>query len=245
MLVDAGGPVGGPFANASPFDIGEEVVSPYLWSRGVRRLEIIALTHAHSDHMGGMPAVLRNFRPRELWVGNNPHTASYDALLNEAAVLGIRVRSFHAGETVEFGPAHIQMLAPQAGYRPGPKPVNNDSLVMEIHYGRGSALLEGDAEAPSERAMLAAGLVQPATLLKAGHHGSRTSSTPEFLAAAAPEDAVISAGRRNHFGHPRPEVVQQFAAAHVKLARTDLTGATTFLLKPDGSIEMRSYASNP
>jgi competence protein ComEC len=101
MLIDAGGPVGGVTEAAeatSRFDIGEEVVSPYLWSRRFRRLDVIALSHAHSDHMGGMPAVMRNFRPRELWVSIDPNSVAYRALLVEAAQLGVMVRHFYAGD---------------------------------------------------------------------------------------------------------------------------------------------------
>ena len=90
MLVDGGGFGGGPRQAPQDFDIGEEVVSPVLWSRGIRHLDVVALSHAHSDHMGGLPSVLQNFRPDELWVGNNPPVAAYQALLDEAAMLGVR-----------------------------------------------------------------------------------------------------------------------------------------------------------
>ena len=84
MLVDGGGFGGGPRQAPQDFDIGEEVVSPALWSRGIRHLDVVALSHAHSDHMGGLPSVLRNFKPDELWVGNNPPIDAYKALLDEA-----------------------------------------------------------------------------------------------------------------------------------------------------------------
>ena len=115
---------------------------------------------------------------------------------------------------------------------------------MRVAYGKGSMLLEGDAELPSENAMLASGEVTPVTLLKVGHHGSRTSTSPAFLAAVAPKEAVISVGRRNRFGHPRAEVIDRIASAGARLYRTDTFGLTTFLLDRDGGIREVLGASN-
>jgi competence protein ComEC len=248
MLIDAGGPVGGVTEAAeatSRFDIGEEVVSPYLWSRRFRRLDVIALSHAHSDHMGGMPAVMRNFRPRELWVSIDPNSDAYRALLVEAGKLGVVVRHFYAGDHMAWDGTEVSALAPETGYANAGEPVNNDSLVMRMQFGKSSVLLEGDAEAPSERAMLAHGRVAAVTLLKVGHHGSRTSTTQEFLDAASPKDAVISVGTGNTFGHPRYEVIERIAEARTRLYRTDEFGLTTFLLGRDGGIREVVGASNP
>jgi competence protein ComEC len=248
MLIDAGGPVGGVTEAAeatSRFDIGEEVVSPYLWSRRFRRLDVIALSHAHSDHMGGMPAVMRNFRPKELWVSIDPNSAAYRALLVEAGQLGVVVRHFYAGDHMAWDGTEVSVMAPETGYANAGEPVNNDSLVMRMQYGKSSVLLEGDAEAPSERAMLTHGRVAAVTLLKVGHHGSRTSTTQEFLDAASPKDAVISVGVGNTFGHPRYEVIERIAEARTRLYRTDEFGLTTFLLGRDGGIREVVGASNP
>ena len=247
MLLDAGGPVGGVTEAAeatSRFDIGEEVVSPYLWTRRFRRLDVLALSHAHSDHMGGMPAVMRNFRPRELWVSIDPNSDAYRALLSEAKDFGVQVRHFYAGDQLAWGRTQVTILAPETGYSNPQEPVNNDSLVMRMQYGKSSVLLEGDAEAPSEREMLAHGRVAAVTLLKVGHHGSRTSTTQEFLDAVAPKDAVVSVGRGNTFGHPRYEVIERIAEARIKLYRTDQFGLTTFLLGRDGGIREIVDASN-
>ena len=238
MLVDAGGPVGSHSAAeaVSSFDVGEEVVAPYLWSRRIRTVDVLVLTHAHTDHMGGMPAILRDFRPRELWVGIDPVSPLYVSLLHEAGKLKIPVRHVHAGDGMQWGPVSVRVLAPAVGYGNMGAPKNDDSVVMELQYGQASVLLEGDAERPSEDAMLAAKRVHPVTLLKVGHHGSKTSTNPEFLAEARPREAVISVGRQNTFGHPRAEVIERLAEAHTRLFRTDDMGLTTFLLSEDGEV---------
>jgi competence protein ComEC len=235
LLVDAGGPTGGAMASRGNFDIGENVVSPYLWSRGLTHLDVVALTHAHSDHMGGMAAVLRNFRPRELWVGHNPSTPAYEGLLSEAGSLGIRVRSFSAGETMPFGGATIDVLSPSPTYEPGDTASNNDSLVLHIRYAGHSALLEGDAEAPSEAAMLSLPKDALASdLLKVGHHGSKTSTIPPFLARVAPRFAVISVGPFNSYHHPRWDTLEHLQEEGARTWRTDLLGASTFYIDASG-----------
>ena len=216
------------------YDISEEVVSPALWARGIRHLDAVALSHAHSDHMGGLPAVLRNFHPDELWVGNNPPVSAYNDLLQQAAALHVRLRSFHSGDAFPFASTQIAVLAPTPDYLPGPEPSNNNSLVLHVAYGATSVLLEGDAEAPVEHAVVAQamlpGLSLQSTLLKVGHHGSITSTQPEFLDQVAPKWAVISFGLRNRYGHPRQEVLQRLQSAHVRTFLTEVNGAACFQL---------------
>jgi competence protein ComEC len=243
LLVDGGGFGGGPRQAPQEFDIGEEVVSPALWARGIRRLDVVALSHTHSDHMGGLAAVLRNFHPAELWVGNNPPSASYDALLREAADLRVRTHELRSGDGLRLGAAQVNVLAPLPSYQPGPSPANNDSMVLRVVYGQTSVLLEGDAEAPVEEAMLSeAGLAS--TLLKVGHHGSVSSTTPEFLARVAPKWAVISCGLRNRFGHPRPEILAELEQSHVRTFSTDIHGATCFRLDGKDAFAENSCAED-
>ncbi|MFT4112750.1 ComEC/Rec2 family competence protein [Silvibacterium sp.] len=227
LLIDAGGLVG--TSPESNFDVGEDVVSPVLWARGIRQLDAVAITHAHLDHIGGMAAVIANFRPHALWIGKNPDSAAYGRVLQAAREAGTQTIAHVAGDAWSFGGAAVKALWPAANYHPGAAASNDDSLVLRVAYGETSALLEGDAEARTEAAMKAEGDLH-SDLLKVGHHGSITSTTPAFLAAVAPQWAVISVGKRNFYGHPRREVLARLAAAHVGTRLTELTGMTSFYL---------------
>lgn len=225
LLVDAGGSLG-PFQ--SEFDFGEEVVSPYLWSRGFSHVDVLALSHAHSDHLGGMRSIIANFHPQEFWLGPNADVRELREVLEFARAHGVRIVLRHGDDAWDFGGVHIRAVSPPTDWQPGPKVKNNDSLVLKVTYGGSSVLLTGDAEKQVEPAMEQQDI--RADLMKIAHNGSRTSTTPEFLAAVHPSFAFISVGARNTFGHPRIEILHRLAEAHVKTYRTDTLGAVSFFL---------------
>ncbi len=241
MLIDAGG-LATFGSTAIPIaDIGEEVVSPYLWARSLRTLDAVVISHAHYDHIGGLPAVLENFRVKQLWIGDNPPSPEYDRALDLARRRGVRILRLIQGETRFLGGVTFQVLGPAPEYAPRSRPSNDDSLVLLARFGERSFLLTGDIERASEQRLIQDGFLCHADVLKVAHHGSKTSTSERFLDEVRPWFGVISAGADNPYGHPHPDVLARLAAYRTRLFRTDQEGAVT--LKTDGRrLHVSTYA---
>ena len=231
-MVDTGG------SFDTRFDVGEAVIGPFLWRNGVPVLRGVVLTHAHPDHVGGLPFLLRAFDVREAWEGIAPRRDRvYDELASALTKAGVARRTVSRGMEAEWDGVHVSVLGPAPPASAPWRTRNDDSVVLAIRYGEIVLLLTGDVEAAGEAALD----VPPAFALKVAHHGSRSSSTPRLLALAAPRVAIVSVGDHSRFGHPHPEVVDRYRQAGVALFRTDRDGAVTF--STDGRrVWMATYA---
>lgn len=229
MMVDGGGIPTFGGRSAPRLDIGEDVVSPYLWKRSIRRLDALAFTHLHADHCGGIQAIMENFRPRELWTGATPDIDLWRSIRAKASQLGIQVKPLRAGTRFSFGGGGVEVLSPPEDYIPGEQPGNNDSLVLRFTYARHSFLLTGDLERRMEYALP----IEKTDVLKVAHHGSRTSTGSEFLQALRPAFGIISVGFENSYRNPHPEVIERLEADKTRVLRTDYSGAIT--IRSDGT----------
>jgi len=224
MLIDAG-------PRSATYDAGGRIIVPFLNRRGIEEVDVLVTTHPHADHIGGAPEVLQNIvvlrvidcgRTSGSWL-----STEYDRLILEEQCVHTSARM---GEFVEaFAGARLYVLSPSVGEDMESANLNNSSVVLKLQYGKISFLLAGDAEEEAEGAMAARYRdFLKATVLKAGHHGSVTSSTEGFVSFVQPEFVVVSVGQFNRYGHPSVDVLQRFADRGSEVLRTDQEGAIVF-----------------
>jgi competence protein ComEC len=225
IVVDGGGLVG------SPIDVGQAVLAPELRARRRAAIAFAVLTHPHPDHFGGLVTGLGAVTVGALWdTGQGEIEGAGGGYADLLAAMRARrvpvLRPDVLCGTRAVGGVTVEVLAPCPGPSSDLNP-NDNSFVLRVTYGERTLLLVGDAQHEEEDELLgnATGSGLRADVLKIGHHGSATSSTPAFLAAVHPADAVISVGRRNRFGHPHPTTLRNLGEAGVRTWRTDRDGA--------------------
>ncbi len=243
MEMPGGGVVlydGGGFSDNRLFDMGQRVVAPVLWRRKIATVDILVLSHPNADHLNGLIYIARHFNVRELWSNGDVNTTNgYGELMAVCREQAILVRTVDAGtaETIA-GPVTLRVLHPPADFLSQPDDRdqdyrNNGSVVVKATMGETAFLLTGDIEARAESELVQrTGRGLASTVLFAPHHGSRTSSSAELIAAVAPAVVVISAGADNRFGFPHAEVTGRYRAAGSRILCTGTHGAIS--MRSDG-----------
>jgi competence protein ComEC len=233
LLVDGGGST-----TEASRRIGETVVSEYLWWRGLSQVDYVLATHADADHIDGLNDVLKNFNVRSALVArrpaNDPEFTKFSQTLTET---NTHAEVIQAGDLIRFGDVEVSVLWPQAG---GELSTNNDSIVLRLRFGERSILLTGDIERLAERALTESQQDVRADVVKVPHHGSKTSSTDDFVRATSPRLAIISVGRHSMFGHPHQDVVQRWEANGATVLTTGECGTIT--ITTDGhTLSLKSF----
>ncbi|MDR3345213.1 MAG: MBL fold metallo-hydrolase [Oscillospiraceae bacterium] len=211
----------------------DKKVTAYLKNHNVKQLDYLIATHPDSDHIGSLPEIIAAYPPKNvimprLTEKNTPTTKIYTRLLEAVKNSGAKVIAAEPGMSCTIGEAKMEIIAPLAQYNDA----NEMSVVARVTLGKIAYLFTGDAEGKSEAAMLASGKVLRADVLKVGHHGSKTSSGKDFLAAVNPKAAVISCGQGNSYGHPHSETLSKLSAVGAQVYRTDQLG--TIIIATDG-----------
>ncbi len=227
MLVDGGG------APASSYDIGCEVLAPFLWHESIRRLDYVALSHYHPDHALGLCFILSNFDVGEFWTseisGEDREATVTLRRINEiTSRRKIAIRTFPSLEKdVQIGPAGVRLLHPPTEFleHASRKDLNDLSLVFEVSFGKTRVILPGDIDSKIEKSIIPRLPKDMLTLLVAAHHGSGHSSCGEFLDALRPVAVIFSCGYDNIFHFPAPAVLKRCAKRNIPIYRTDLQGA--------------------
>ncbi|MCU0641854.1 MAG: DNA internalization-related competence protein ComEC/Rec2 [Candidatus Margulisbacteria bacterium] len=201
--------------------IGTKVVMPFLRRKGINKLDLVMLSHPHNDHVGGLNPILARFKVEQV-IDNGAvyDLAAYRRFKELIRANKIKYAAGRTGDILDLGGGVKGQL-----FRPVVGEVNSDSLAMRLVYGQISFLFTGDLEAPGEEQLLTRTL--RSTVLKVGHHGSRTSTTDQFLRSVSPRIAVVSVGQGNRYRHPAPATIAKMKNAGIKVYRTDESGAVT------------------
>lgn len=233
MIVDGGGQFGG-------LDLGRAVVAPYLWERGIRRIDYLVSTHPQLDHMGGLNYIIERFKIGEIWTnGTSRDTDFYRRFRHLIDVKGLTVRYPKRGmETDIYDDCRISALNPPDGQITDK--LNNSSIVLRIFCNGISFIFSGDIERKIEKDIVSLGSGFQGDIIKVPHHGSKGSLDYSFIAGVNPKVAVISVGRHNQYGHPAEEVMNAYKDIGAAVLRTDMDGAVS-IKKTKDAFRIRRY----
>lgn len=233
LLIDGGG------SENSDYDVGEATLVPYLLNHTNGVIDMMLITHFHEDHAEGCLSVLQKMKVKQIIIGKQPkETSLYQELCQLATEKNVPIRTLVAGDSFSIDHVNGQVLFPKEETKI-PEDLNNNSMVVRITYGNQQLLVTGDMEEIAEKELLEDNALS-ATILKVGHHGSRTSTSQAFLETVNPTIALISCGVDNRFGHPHEEIIKRLEENACQIIRTDQCGEISLWISQKGTLRLQT-----
>ena len=235
ILIDGGG------SETTDYDVGENILKPYLLDRGFLKIDYIFLSHAHADHIDGIYTVLENFRVKTIFIG--PQLEN-DEMINKLKRISneknVKIVKLSQSDVINIDELKFEVLFPSKEYKDSN--VNNMSLIIKVNCNQKNILLTGDAEIKVEEMLLEKYNAKNLNIdiLKVGHHGAKTSSSKEFIEVLSPKISIISVAKENTYGHPNKDVVKRLEK-YGKVLQTSRLGEINFKIYKNGKIKYKSF----
>lgn len=234
VLIDGGG--------SDSFDVGEKVLLPYLLDRRILKIDYVLISHFDTDHCGGILTIMEKVKVKNIIISEQAeHSENYERFKKLMIHKKIRLIEVKKGDKIKIGRySEFKILFPTSRLL-SENPLNNNSIVAQFNYNNFKMLFTGDIEKLAEQQILKAEKAEiRADILKVAHHGSKTSSIPEFIKAVKPKIALIGVGKNNTFGHPNQQTIKNLENIKCRIYRTDLQGEIIIKIDQKGRMNVRS-----
>lgn len=238
ILIDGGGSTG------SDFDVGESTLLPYILDRGYKKIDLMFISHFDQDHIGGLFTILKELKVNRVCISKQEENSqNYKKFLEIVEEKDIPVSIVKIGDKIKIEKSlYFDILWPKEEQIEENK-INNNAIVMKLNYNNFSCLFTGDIEKVAEDKIVNLykdKSVLESDILKVAHHGSKTSTTEEFLKLVNPKICLVGVGKNNLFGHPSSEVIERLEKSNVKIYRTDINGEINIIIDKRGKYKIES-----
>ena len=240
IMIDGGG-------NDTDDYIGKNIVVPYLLNRGIKQIDLIVISHFDSDHVGGILTVIEAIKVREIIISKQfAMPQNYERFKDIVSRKKVKVHVVNKGDDIQIEKnINISILWPNNKKVIAENTLNNNSIVCKLNYRSFSMIFTGDIEEIAENEILNEyknnSEVLNSTVLKVGHHGSKTSSIQGFINAVNPQISMIGVGKNNNFGHPSDIVIERLKACKSKIYRTDQMGEISLVVDTNGKVDVKQF----